>query len=79
MSGLLSGADLLAAFARVEDGSPLYISDRMISQRTGTMLDDMTISKVGRTLGRPVVPAADLADVARDLRTRQRSRPKVAA
>jgi putative radical SAM enzyme (TIGR03279 family) len=79
VSGLLSGADLLAAFARVEDGSPLYISDRMISQRTGTMLDDMTISKVGRTLGRPVVPAADLADVASDLRTRQRSRPKVAA
>jgi putative radical SAM enzyme (TIGR03279 family) len=79
VSGLLSGADLLAAFARVEDDSPLYISDRMISQRTGTMLDDMTIPEVGRALTRPVVPAADLADVARDLRSRQRSRPKVAA
>jgi hypothetical protein len=43
------------------------------------MLDDMTIPEVGRALTRPVVPAADLADVARDLRSRQRSRPKVAA
>ncbi len=79
VSGLLSGTDLLAAFAPSRGDAPFYISDRMVSQRTGTLLDDMTVSEVERALGRPVVPAADLADVARDLRLRQRSRPQVAA
>ena len=58
---------------------PLYISDRMVSQRTGTLLDDTTIEEVERALGRPVVPAADLSDVARDLRTRARRQALVAA
>src|SRR5215213_1361579 len=40
VSGLLSGQDLIAAFARRPATEPLYISDRMISQRTGTLLDD---------------------------------------
>jgi NifB/MoaA-like Fe-S oxidoreductase len=80
VSGLLSGADLLAAFSRIDDEAPLYISDRMVSQRTGTLLDDMTVAEVERALGRPVVPAADLADIARDLRSRRRTiRPEVAA
>jgi hypothetical protein len=51
----------------------------MISQRTGTLLDDMTIEEVELALGRPVVPAADLSDVARDLRTRARRLALVAA
>jgi NifB/MoaA-like Fe-S oxidoreductase len=79
VSGLLSGQDLLAAFARRAETDPLYISDRMVSQRTGTLLDDMTIEEVERALGRPVVPAADLPDVARDLRTRSRRQALVAA
>jgi NifB/MoaA-like Fe-S oxidoreductase len=79
VSGLLSGRDLLAAFARRPTTEPLYISDRMVSQRTGTMLDDMTIEEVELALGRPVVPAADLSDVARDLRTRARRQALVAA
>ena len=79
VSGLLSGTDLLAAFARVPDEAPLYISDRMVSQRTGTLLDDMTVAEVERALRRPIVPAADLADVARDLRLRQRNRSMAAA
>ena len=79
VSGLLGGADLLAAFEHGRDDSPLYISERMVSQRTGTLLDDMTIAEVESRLGRPVVSAADLADVARDLRLRQGSRPQAAA
>jgi NifB/MoaA-like Fe-S oxidoreductase len=79
VSGLLSGQDLLATFARRPTTEPLYISDRMVSQRTGTLLDDMTIEEIETTLGRPVVPAADLSDVARDLRTRARRQALVAA
>jgi NifB/MoaA-like Fe-S oxidoreductase len=79
VSGLLSGQDMLAAFARRPTTEPLYISDRMVSQRTGTLLDDMTIEEVELALGRPVVPAADLSDVARDLRSRARRQALVAA
>src|SRR5919112_1422009 len=79
VSGLLSGQDLLAAFARRAETDPLYISDRMVSQRTGTLLDDMTIEEVERALGRLVVPVADLSDVARNLRTRSRRQALVAA
>jgi putative radical SAM enzyme (TIGR03279 family) len=74
VSGLLSGRDLLAAFERRSDDGPLYISDRMISQRTGTMLDDRSVDEVAALLGRAVVPAADLSAVARDLRGRARVR-----
>jgi NifB/MoaA-like Fe-S oxidoreductase len=79
VSGLLSGQDLLATFARRPEPEPLYISDRMVSQRTGTLLDDTTIAEIERALGRPVVPAADLSDVARDIRTRSRRQSLVAA
>ncbi|HEX5500371.1 MAG TPA: DUF512 domain-containing protein, partial [Thermomicrobiales bacterium] len=74
VSGLLSGRDLLEAFARRPADGPLYVSDRMISQRTGTMLDDHSIEDIAAQLGRPVVPAPDLSAVARDLRGRARSR-----
>ena len=79
VSGLLSGRDLLATFARHPAPGPLYVSDRMVSQRTGTLLDDQTLEDVAMALGRPVVPAADLSDVARDLRTRVPIRPPAAA
>ena len=79
VSGLLSGRDLLATFAPRSEREPLYISDRMVSHRTGTLLDDMTIEEVESALGRPVIPAAGLTDVARDLRVRARRQPPVAA
>jgi hypothetical protein len=71
VSGLLSGHDLLATFSGQTAHSPLYISNRMLSQRTGTLLDDRTIEEIAAALGRPVVPAADLIEVARDLRSRR--------
>ena len=74
VSGLLTGRDLLQAFARRPPRGPLYVSDRMVSQRTGTLLDDARLEDVAAALGRPLVPAALLGDVARDLRQRQRVR-----
>ncbi|MFM9105571.1 MAG: DUF512 domain-containing protein [Chloroflexota bacterium] len=71
VSGLLSGRDLLQAFAGSPDTRPLYISDRMISQRNGLLLDDLTVDDLSRELRRPIVPAGDLSDVAADLRVRK--------
>jgi putative radical SAM enzyme (TIGR03279 family) len=79
VSGLLSGQDLLAAFPPEPTNKPLYISDRMVSQRTGTLLDDTTVEQIEAALRRPVVPAADLPAVARDLRERTNRRATLAA
>jgi len=79
VSGLLTGHDLLRAFGGRSDPRPLYVSDRMLSQRTGTLLDDRTLDGVASELGRPVVAAGELADVAKDLRGRRRQREPVAA
>jgi putative radical SAM enzyme (TIGR03279 family) len=75
VSGLLTAGDLIAAMAdeSAADG-PLYISNRMISDRTHTLLDDVTVSDVAERLARPVVPCGLLSDVARDLRSRYRDR-----
>jgi putative radical SAM enzyme (TIGR03279 family) len=79
VSGLLSGRDILTAFDQRPAHGPLYVSDRMVSQRTGTLLDDLTIGEVAAILGRAVVPAADLSEVARDLRSRKRTGIRAAA
>ena len=79
VSGLLCGQDLLAVFPAMATDKPLYISDRMVSQRTGTLLDDTTITEIATALRRPVVPATDLSAVARDLRIRTQLRTSIAA
>ena len=79
VSGLLTGHDLHAEFANHPDPHPLFISDRMISHRTGTLLDDTTLTALETDLGRPIVPAATLSEVARDLRARTRTRRARAA
>jgi putative radical SAM enzyme (TIGR03279 family) len=73
ISGLLTGKDLIAGFANESGTAPIYISSRMISDRTQTLLDDLTMEQVQAELGRPVVPCLTLSDVARDLRHRQRA------
>ena len=73
ISGLLTGKDLIAGFANDPATSPVYISSRMISDRTQTLLDDLTVEQVQAELGRPVVPCLTLSDVARDLRHRHRA------
>lgn len=74
ISGLLTGSDLIHALSGREDSSPLYISSRMISDRTHNLLDDLTVAEVAVRLGRPVVPALMMSDVGRDLRQRTRLR-----
>ncbi|MGI8642649.1 MAG: DUF512 domain-containing protein, partial [Thermomicrobiales bacterium] len=68
VSGLLTGQDLLAAFERRPLEGPLFISSRMVSDRTGTLLDDRTVDDVSRELGCPVVPADTTSDIAKALR-----------
>lgn len=69
VSGLLTGQDLVSTLADRPGDSPVYISTTMISRRTGTLLDDMTIEDLQTALGRRVVPAEHLSDVVADLRT----------
>ena len=73
VSGLLTGGDLVRALGTVGGRSPVYISSRMISDRTHTLLDDMTIPDLRGELHRPVVPALTMSDVARDMRSRRRT------
>jgi putative radical SAM enzyme (TIGR03279 family) len=70
VSGLLTAQDLIACLAGRLDGAPLYISSRMVSDRTHTLLDDLTVADVSRELSAPVVPCLTMSDVARDLRQR---------
>ncbi len=74
VSGLLTGQDLIAHLKSrgIVDG-PVYVSNRMISDRTQTMMDDMTVADVTRELGQDLVPCGLMSDVARDLRLRLRS------
>jgi putative radical SAM enzyme (TIGR03279 family) len=74
ISGLLTGSDLTYALPASGDSNPLYISSRMISDRTHSLLDDMTVSELATELKRPIVPALTLSDVGRDLRQRSRLR-----
>jgi putative radical SAM enzyme (TIGR03279 family) len=77
ISGLLTGGDIIRVFESDRDHSPVYISNRMVSDRTNTMLDDLRVPDLSAQLGRPVVACGLMSDVARDLR--QRLRVKQAA
>jgi len=71
VSGLLTGKDFAGALAGKTDGKPVYITSRAISDRTHTLLDDMTLADLSAEIGSPVVPALTFTDVAADLRRRQ--------
>jgi putative radical SAM enzyme (TIGR03279 family) len=72
VSGLLTGQDLMQAIERRPANSPVYISNRMVSDRTQTLMDDLSVRDVSEQLRRPVVPCGLMSEVARDLRTRLR-------
>jgi putative radical SAM enzyme (TIGR03279 family) len=74
ISGLLTGGDIGRAFSLDRDRSPIYISNRMVSDRTSTMLDDMRVSDLAVQLERPVVPCGLMSEVGRDLRQRLRQK-----
>ena len=66
--------DLVAALSGRCGGSPVYISSRMVSDRTHTLLDDLTVADVSASLEAPVVPCLTMSDLARDLRQRTKVR-----
>lgn len=70
VSGLLTGHDLAGTLAGHTQGRPVYITSRAISDRTHTMLDDMTVAELSAALGSDVVPSLTFSDVASDLRKR---------
>ena len=72
VSGLLTGQDLMRAIEHRPADSPVYISNRMVSDRTHTLMDNLSVRDVSDQLRRPVVPCGLMSDVARDLRTRLR-------
>jgi putative radical SAM enzyme (TIGR03279 family) len=72
VSGLLTGQDFAAALAGKTGGTPVYITSRAISDRTHTLLDDMTVSDLARAVGSDIVPTLTFSDVAGDLRRRNR-------
>ncbi|MGH2560986.1 MAG: DUF512 domain-containing protein, partial [Thermomicrobiales bacterium] len=72
ISGLLTGQDVIDAVGVAGGQGPVYISDRMVSDRTQTLLDDLTITELSASIRRPVVPSGVLSDVGRDLQKRAR-------
>jgi len=74
VSGLLTAQDLIAALGRRVDGMPVYISSRMVSDRTHTLLDDLSVAELSNALDAPVVPCLTMSDLARDLRQRAKER-----
>ncbi|MDQ3541372.1 MAG: DUF512 domain-containing protein, partial [Chloroflexota bacterium] len=78
VSGLLSGQDLLAGLGKSPGRGPVFVSRKMISDRTGTLLDDQRLEDVAERLGRPVVPAETMSEVADYLRRRRSPLQRVA-
>lgn len=71
VSGLLGGQDFATALAGKTGGRPVYITSRAISDRTHTLLDDMTVADLSVAIGSDIVPSLMFSEVASDLRRRQ--------
>ncbi len=71
VSGLLTGSDLITALGRPGVDVPVFISARMVSDRTRTLLDDLTLDDLQRELGTSVVPTLTFSEVVRDLSARR--------
>ncbi len=71
VSGLLTGQDFIGALAGKTGGKPVYFTSRAISDRTHTLLDDMTVADLSEAISSPVVPCLTFSDVAADLKRRQ--------
>jgi putative radical SAM enzyme (TIGR03279 family) len=67
VSGLLTGAIVRDAVAHERSNQPVFISETMISRRTQTFLDDMTIDELERALARQVIPAENIGQVLKTL------------
>jgi putative radical SAM enzyme (TIGR03279 family) len=67
VSGLLTGGELVRVFHERPGDEPIFISTTMISRRTNTLLDDMTLDDLKTALRRDVIVAESLSDVVRAL------------
>jgi NifB/MoaA-like Fe-S oxidoreductase len=63
VSGLLTGGLIRDTFATESANDPVFISETMVSKRTQTFLDDLSIEDLTSALGRPVVAADYLSQV----------------
>jgi putative radical SAM enzyme (TIGR03279 family) len=68
ISGLLTGGELVRALGERPGSEPVFISTTMISRRTNTMLDDMTLDDLKSRIRRDVIVAEHLSTVAAALR-----------
>ncbi|MGN6812392.1 MAG: DUF512 domain-containing protein [Thermomicrobiales bacterium] len=67
VSGLLTGQDILAAFAGDPGDDPILLPRVMFSRLNGLTLDDMSIEQLEAALGRPLLAAHKLSEVADQL------------
>lgn len=70
VSGLLCGSDIIEQLKDEPANGPVFVTSKLVSDRTGTLLDDMRVEDVARDLGRPFVPQENMSDVAAWLRRR---------
>ncbi|HUG14012.1 MAG TPA: DUF512 domain-containing protein [Thermomicrobiales bacterium] len=68
ISGLLTGGEVVRAIGDRPGSEPVFVSTTMISRRTNTLLDDMTLEELKSTLRRDVIVAEHLSNVAASLR-----------
>jgi putative radical SAM enzyme (TIGR03279 family) len=73
VSGLLTGAIVRDAVIAEQSSDPVFISDTMVSRRTHTFLDDMSVDQLADSLGRSVIPAENLSGVLSALESAHRS------
>jgi putative radical SAM enzyme (TIGR03279 family) len=78
VSGLLSGRDLVTALQDEPGTGPVFVTRKMVSDRTGTLLDDQRIEDVSSQLRRPLVPVDTMSDVADYLRRHRQVLDRVA-
>lgn len=71
VSGLLTGGDIIEQLKDDPANGPIFVTSKVISDRTGTLLDDMRVDEVATQLGRILHPAEKMAEVAAYLRRRR--------
>ncbi len=71
VSGLLCGVDIVEQLKDEPDNGPVFVTNKVVSDRTGTLLDDMRVEEVASSLGRSFIPAEKMGEVAGYLRRRR--------
>ena len=67
VSGLLTGSDILDALRDDPGDGPILLPRVMFSRLNGLTLDDMSIEQLEAELGRRMLAAHNLSEVAREL------------